>query len=178
MQRLVVCLLLLTFASGCDGESPVASTEVGALPMNFRLLGQASGSDPAGLTVTCSLDLVFELSSEVSRTGGRVDYEGVHGGGVERVLVAGDGSGFSFAADVFGQVEARLFASGMMEIEIPVNETAEGRFWRNLAHFRGTVDASGNGPGGWTCAPFDIDSGGYVDETVIVQGTWRTEPQP
>jgi hypothetical protein len=177
MQRLLVCLFLIPLTSGCDGETHASSTEVGALPMNFRLTGQASGSDPAGLTATCSLDLVFELTSEVSRTPGRVDYEGVHGGGVERVLVAGDGSGFSFAADVFGRIEARLFASGLVEIVIPVNRNAEGRFWRNLERFSGTIDAFGNGQGRWTCAPFDIDSGGYVDETVTVRGNWRMEPQ-
>jgi hypothetical protein len=177
MQRLGICLLFITLASGCDDESPVASTEVGALPMSFGLTGQASGSDPAGLTATCSLDLVFELTSELSRTRGRVDYEGVHGGGVERALVAGDGSGFSFAADVFGRIEARLFASGLVEIVIPVNRTAEGRFWRNLARFSGIVDSSGNGHGQWTCAPFDIGSGGYVDQSLVVEGTWQMNPR-
>ena len=30
--------------------------------------------------------------------------------------------------------------------------------------------------GAWTCAPLDIDSGGYVDTSVVVDGTWRLTP--
>ena len=169
-------LVLIALAAGCDGESPVAP-ELGELPASFRIEGQASGTDGSGLTATCSLDLVFELTSEVSRTRERVRYEGTHGGGVERSVLRGDGSGFAFAADVFGDVEAFLFATERLEIVIPVNRTAEGQFWRNLARFSGTVDSSGRGQGVWTCAPFDIDSGGYIDESVVVQGFWHMEPQ-
>ena len=88
-----------------------------------------------------------------------------------------DGSGFSFAADVFGDVEAHLFVTGSVEIVIPVNQTAEGRFWQNLARFAGTVDATGRGRGPWICAPFDVDTGGYLDQSLVVEGTWQMEPQ-
>jgi hypothetical protein len=76
-----------------------------------------------------------------------------------------------------GEVEAHLFATGSLEIVIPVNQTAEGRFWQNLARFAGTVDSSGRGRGLWTCAPFDIDTGGYVDQSVVVEGGFQMEPQ-
>jgi hypothetical protein len=47
----------------------------------------------------------------------------------------------------------------------------------NLAtHGVGTVDSSGRGRGPWRCAPFDIDTGGYVDESVVAEGTWQMEP--
>jgi hypothetical protein len=173
---LVRSLALVILATGCDDESPV-SPDPGALPVSFRITGEASGTDGSGLTATCSLDLFFELTSEVSRTPERVHYEGTHGGGVERSILARDGSGFAFAADVFGEVEAHLFATGQVEIVIPVNRTAERRFWRSLARFAGTVDASGQGQGFWTCAPFDIESGGYVDDRVVVQGIWHMAPQ-
>jgi len=180
MRRLAVSrrfLVLLLLTAACGEDNPVAPPLVTELPRNFRLTGNASGTDPAGLTATCSLDLVFELTSEVSRTAQRVDYEGVHGGGVERAVLTRDGSGFAFAADVFGEVEAHLFVTGTVEIVIPVNQTAEGRFWQNLARFAGTVDSSGGGRGLWTCAPFDIDSGGYVDDSVVAEGTWEMAPQ-
>ncbi len=170
-------LVSISLLSGCDDDSPLAPPRITELPRNFALTGTASGTDPAGLTATCSLDLMFELTSEVSRTPARVEYEGVHGGGVERAVLARDGSGFSFAADVFGEVEAHLFSTGTVEIVIPVNQTAEGRFWQNLARFAGTVDSSGRGQGQWTCAPFDIDTGGYVDQSLVVGGTWQMEPQ-
>jgi hypothetical protein len=169
-------LALLLLVPGCDEDNLVAPTRVTELPRTFRLTGTASGTDSAGFTASCALDLVFELTAEASRTGGRVNYAGVHGGEVERTVLAGDGSGFAFHADVYGEVEAHLFVTGGLEILIPVNETAEGRFWRNLARFAGSVDSSGRGQGRWTCAPFDIDSGGYVDESVIAEGTWQTEP--
>ncbi len=172
LRFLVLGLLL----PACDEDNPVAPPLVTELPRNFRLTGAASGTDAEGLTATCSLDLIFELNAEVSRTAARVDYEGVHGGGVERAVLARDGSGFAFAADVFGEVEAHLFVTGSVEIVIPVNLTAEGRFWQNLARFAGTVDSSGRGRGQWTCAPFDIDTGGYVDQSLVVVGTWQLEP--
>jgi hypothetical protein len=59
---------------------------------------------------------------------------------------------------------------------IPVNLTAEGRFWQNLSRFAGTVDSSGRGRGLWVCAPFDIDTGGYVDQSLAVEGTWQMGP--
>jgi hypothetical protein len=170
-------LVLGLLLPACDEDNPVSPPLVTDLPRNFHLRGTASGTDAEGLTATCSLDLIFELNAEVSRTANRVDYEGVHGGGVERAVLAPDGSGFAFAADVFGDVEAHLFVTGSVEIMIPVNLTAEGRFWQNLARFAGTVDSSGRGRGAWICAPFDIDSGGYVDESLTVNGTWQMEPQ-
>lgn len=170
-----VLLLLGLAASGCEGDNPVASPLVTELPRNFRLTGTASGAEASGLAATCSLDWIFELTSEVSHTPERIDYEGVHGGGVERSVLARDGSGFVFAADVFGEVRAHVDADGTVEISIPVNETADGRFWRNLARFTGTIASSGSGRGEWTCAPMDIDSGGYVDESLSVTGSWGLE---
>ena len=155
-------VILLTWIAACGEDNPVTPPVIDGLPPNFRLTGNATGADAGGLT---ALDLVFELSSETSRTANRVDYQGVHGGGVERSVLARDGSAFAFAADVFGEVEVYLFVAGSIDIRIPVNETAEGRFWRNLARFTGTVDGSGRGQGRWTCAPFDIDTGGYVNES-------------
>jgi hypothetical protein len=170
-------LVLGLLSPGCD--DPVTPPLLSDLPRNFRLTGTATGRDSAGLTATCSLDLQFELPSEVARTPQRVDYEGVHGGEVERSVLARDGSGFAFHADVYGEVEAHLFVAGSVEIVIPVNRTAEGRFWQNLARFTGTVDSTGRAQGLWTCAPFDIDGDGdgYVDETILAEGIWQTEPQ-
>jgi len=171
-------LVLLPLVAGCDGGNPVANPpSMTDLPRHFLLTGTASGTDAGGLTASCALDLIFELRSEVSRTAQRVDYQGVHGGGVRRAVLARDGSGFSFSADVFGEVDAHLLVTGDVELVIPVNQTAQGRFWQNLVRFAGTVDSSGRGQGEWTCAPVDIDSGGYLDRTLVVKGTWQMEPR-
>ena len=60
----------------------------------------------------------------------------------------------------------------------PANFDAEGRFWRELARLEGTFDASGRATGGWTCAPLDIDQGGYVDTRYTAFGSWELIPAP
>ncbi|MGH9460928.1 MAG: hypothetical protein ACRD1X_06895 [Vicinamibacteria bacterium] len=142
------------------------------------MTGTASGSNANGRTANCALDLIFELRTEVSRSPELVEYTGVHGGEVGRLVVAKNGSGFSFIAQVFGDVEARLQTFGRVELLIPVNIDAEGRFWQRLARFDGTVNQNGEGSGRWTCAPFDLNSGGYVDVSLVVQGNWTFEPEP
>ena len=176
----LVLLASLLLAAGCDNNGPVQPQDptITNLPSRFRLNGTASGSNANGRTASCALDLIFELRTEVSRSPELVEYTGVHGGEVARTVLAKNGSGFSFVADVFGDVEARLHAFGRVELLIPVNVDAEGRFWQNLARFNGPVTEDGRGSGRWTCAPFDLNSGGYRDTSLVVQGTWTFKPEP
>ena len=175
--RLAAGLLVLLGLAACGGEGPAAPTPAAVtLAPRFRLEGTASGAGAEGLSATCSFDLLFEVSETVGRTGDPLLYGGTHGGEVVRRILAADGSGLQFVADVFGEVEARAFAAGRVEIDLPGNRGAEGRFWRNLASFQGTLGVDGRGRGAWTCAPLDIDSGGYVDTSVVVGGTWSLTP--
>jgi hypothetical protein len=173
---LIVPLLLL---AACDNDiNPVVPGRVQNIPGFFRLTADAEGSNE-GLEVDCRLNWIFEMKGETFRTPQLVDYNGIHGGEAFRRILQNDQSGFIFNADVFGEVEARLIThSGEVEFAIPINRTAEGRFWRELAEFEGVMNENGTGNGTWTCAPLDINQGGYVDETLTVEGTWHIEPLP
>jgi hypothetical protein len=172
-------LVLVFFMVGCENGAPLQPTDpaVNSLPSRFRMTGRASGNNANGRTADCGLDLIFELRNEVSRSSELVEYTGVHGGEVARTVLTKDGSGFSFVANVFGDVEARLHTLGRVELLIPVNVDAEGRFWQRLARFEGEVSEDGRGSGDWTCAPFDLDSGGYRDTSLVVRGSWSFEPE-
>jgi len=132
-------LVLLLLVVACENSGPLEPTvpTVNNLPARFRLRGIASGSNANGRTADCGLDLIFELRNDVSRSSELVEYTGVHGGEVARTVLAKNGSGFSFIANVFGEVEARLHTLGRVELLIPINVDAEGRFWQRLARFEG-----------------------------------------
>jgi hypothetical protein len=175
--RICVCMLSLVILTGCDQDNSVTSTGVESMPAHFSLSGTAEGLDGNGQIATCSLQLEFIWNRETERTPFFVTYEGIHGGEVIRTIEAGD-NGFEFAAGVGGDVGGHLaIRSGVVDIVIPINATARGRFWQSLTHFEGVMDSNGHGTGTWTCAPLDIDQG-YVDQTLIVQGTWQIDPLP
>lgn len=157
---------------GGGGEGGAAGLTI---PTYFRLLGSAEGSEN-GTNVTCSLDFIFELDPP-SEDGGVVSTEGVHGGDAGRVILDDEGAGFAFSASSYGMVVATLDSTtGALELVIPVNETAENHFWKELALLPGTMGEDGNSTGTWTCAPLDIEQEGYTDTTVTVEGTWHAEP--
>ena len=158
-------VLSLVGLAGCAGPG---------LPTSFELTGEASRRFADGTSGECSLDLVFEVQEESVEGGARVQ-AGTHGGGISRFVLASDGSGLGFHADVFGDFVATTDGPAF-EIRVPINETAEGRFWNALASFEGERDADGGGHGRWTCAPLDIDQDGYVDEVVTVRGSWVLTP--
>lgn len=176
--RICVCLLSLIILSGCDQDNSVTSTGVESMPAHFSLSGTAEGSDGNGLNATCALQLEFIWNRETERTPFFVTYQGIHGGEVFRTLEKDNQTGFEFAAGVVGEVGGHLaIRSGVLDLVIPINATARGRFWQSLTHFEGVMDSNGHGSGTWTCAPLDIDQG-YVDQTLIVQGTWQIDPLP
>ncbi len=178
-SRILILLLLAStvFLSGCNNDSVVAPQIVQNLPTQFRLTGEAESTQPDGFVINCSLDLIFELRNETGRSQQSVNYAGVHGGEVFRRILDETGAGFAFHADVFGEVQAQLLTqTGILNLLIPINRTADGRFWRAMSSFDGFVNEAGIGSGTWSCEPLDLNQGGYVDTTYIIQGTWRTEP--
>lgn len=165
-----------------DDAGPVGPS---GLPLGFRLTATArgAGTSTSGLVADCSLNFLFELKEELSRDANQVVYRGIHGGEVMRTVTSTDGAGFGFFADSFGEVEATLTFPEQVVLRIPINETAVERIWRNLARLEGHFDRAGRGQGTWTCGPFDLDQGGYLDNEIVVEGTWtavpeRIEPEP
>jgi hypothetical protein len=177
-RSLILLTLSLLGLVGCDEDDTVTPVgRVQNLPAQFKMTGSAEFADAAGNTLTCSLDLNFEIRGELSRSPQFVQFRGVSGGEVFRRILDRTGAGFAFFADTFGEIRADLATNGTVDFVTPINETAEGRFWNGLAHFVGTIDENGNGSGWWTCAPLDIDQNGYVDTALSAQGTWETHPQ-
>jgi hypothetical protein len=173
--RCLILLFSILFFIGCNNDSVVAPQIVQRLPSQFKLTGEAQGTLPDGFTVDCYLDLIFELRTETTRSIQSVVYKGIHGGEVFRRILDSTGAGFAFRADVFGEVDAQLLTqTGIVNLLIPVNRTADGRFWRAMSSFDGFVNESGLGSGTWSCEPLDLNQG-YVDLTYVIEGTWRTE---
>lgn len=169
---MIAGVLLLSLVS-CDGGSPT-EPEVAPrpLPLRFALTGSATSEEEDGTSVSCFLDLHFELAENPRLTPGALEYTGVHGGSIRRTVLDAEGNGISLWPDVYGNVVARSIAPSSLQIEIPVNADAEGRFWRELSSFRGTLAPDGTATGHWSCAPFDIASGGYVDTSYTARGSW------
>lgn len=158
-----------------DGGSGEGGGEGLTIPTYFRLFATAEGSEN-GTNVSCSLDFIFELDPPSERDG-VVATQGVHGGDAGRVILDDKGAGFGFSASSYGMVVATLDkTTGELELAIPLNETAKNRFWKELALLPGTMGTDGHSTGTWTCAPLDIEQGGYTDTTITVEGTWYAEP--
>jgi hypothetical protein len=82
-------------------------------------------------------------------------------------------------ADVYWpETVIRLLYPDSLELLLADTMQVEGRFWREIAFLGGRLTEDGEGEGAWTCAPFDISQGGYVDTSLVAEGTWRLEPMP
>jgi len=179
LLALAPCLVLVACAD--DGDGTPAPT-VG-LPRGFTMTGEARLDLPDGGVAECTLDLVWELTEEVSRDGAKVVYKGTHGGGMYRSVRAADDSGTTFWLNVFGDVDARLVLPDRIELDIPINVGTGSRFYDNFSALRGTLAADGTGSGQWLCAPLDTEQDGHPDREHTAPGTWRitpfeSEPEP
>lgn len=101
---------------------------------------------------------------------------GIGGGQVSRVVLDAGGDGFAFFASFFVQeAEARVFHGVDLVFDGPGRGVDDSRLYLNLARFEGML-GGGSASGQWTCGPFDVDVGGYVDMQVTVRGTCRLTP--
>lgn len=172
-MRAITLLLAGALGAGCHGAEPAAPGALPSLPASLRLVGDAVTTDTTGATATCHLELLLSLQHESPRTPAAREWTGTFGGELARTVLASDGSGLGFFADLAGEVRVRVTAPDSLEVRLPANDSADGRAWRALARLAGTVDASAHGAGEWACAPLDIHQGGYVDTALTAPGTWR-----
>lgn len=177
MPRLFFIALLLLFAA-CDGPTQEETSPIHFdLPQRLVLTATAMGSNGL-LTGDCELSLLISLETENERTAQSVTYAGFIGGEVFRSILTPDGSGFSFFADSFGEVITQITLPDSVKFITPVNQAVEdSRFWHEQGLFAGTINEDGVGAGTWACAPIDLNQGGYVDTSLVMQGTWQVEPE-
>lgn len=169
---------LLAFA-GCHGRGPTEPEGAARpLPAAFFVNGSADSTESDGTTVSCLLELRFELDGGPRVIPGGLEYVGTHGGAIRRSVVDAQGNGIALWPHVFGDAEARSLAPDRIELGMPGNAGAESRFYSELELLEGRFDPFGQASGTWNCAPFDIDSGGYVDELYTARGTWTLIPDP
>jgi hypothetical protein len=168
----------LLILAGCGRDSPTEPQgPPRPLPARFQLLGTASAVEPDGTTVSCDLELNFELTGSPREAPGVLEYDGVHGGDLRRTILDATGRGISLEPDVYGAVVVRSLAPNRVEITIPLNADIKERFWRELSHLEGTFDSPRDvATGTWNCAPFDISSGGYMDTKYTARGSWSLVP--
>lgn len=160
---------------GGSGEGGGINTEQ-SVPTYFRMTATADGRTEEDINVSCFLDFIFELEAETERTEELVEIPGFHGGEARRSLLDDKGAGFVFSASAAGDVVATLRFPDELDLAIPINDTAENRFWKEMRLFQGTLAEDGTASGAWTCAPLDIEQEGYVDNEVVLEGTWSIEP--
>lgn len=142
------------------------------------MVGSATSTEPNGTSVSCDLDLLFELDARPSEAPGTLEYAGRYGGGMRRTVLDAAGNGISLSPDVASNVVARSIAPNRIQLMFPANINSPSRFWRELSLLQGTFDAGDTATGSWVCAPFDIDSGGWVDTQYTARGTWTLTPMP
>ncbi|HEV8263977.1 MAG TPA: hypothetical protein VGQ06_03430 [Gemmatimonadales bacterium] len=168
-------LFLLLWLAACGSEDRVLEPAVG-LPAELHVVGTAAGPRGDGGSISCGFALLVTLA-ERRRTPAWIEYEGSMGGEAHRATLDSAGGGFEFWADVaWPSVVARLVSQDSIELLIGDTTITDRRFWREMAFIRGARHPEDPGSGTWTCAPFDIYEGGYVDTMGVVQGTWWVEP--
>ena len=182
LRPLFPAALLLAACSGDAPTEPIDPDRPDApsllsLARTYRMSGGARTTATDGRVAECALDLVFELRSRTGHTRDYVEYAGVHGGDIARSVTARDGSGFAFSAFVFGDIVMRRYRGGWIEIRIPINETTDVPFYREMAQWDGEVERGRRLSGGWRCGPLQINEGGYVDLDLTAEGTWQLTPE-
>ena len=168
----------LLFLVGCGRESPTEPQgPPRPLPARFQLLGTASSMEADGTSISCDFALNFELTGSPREAPGVLEYDGVLGGELRRTILDATGRGISLQPDVYGAVVVRSLAPNRVQITIPLNAEAKERFWREISHFEGIFDSPNTvATGTWSCAPFDISSGGYTDTKYTARGSWSLVP--
>lgn len=161
--------VILVQAAAC-GSDP-AGPEPFEPPARYTVTGEASGTN-AGITVSCTMDLVFEWTGLVRLETAQV-YVVSGGGEVERSIRRPDGSGLVFAPTLFiEESHVRLLGSDSIALQTPADLETGIPFYEGIGDMRGRVTGPGTAEGTWTCGQLDIDE----DRAGSVPGTWRLAP--
>jgi hypothetical protein len=166
-------LLLMLVTISCSDDDDKKSAER-KLPEFMKFTGGAEGEDD-GITIECLCDLNLELP-EFEPNGETQIFTGSLGGEIIRAVTDGDGSGFSFAPFLFGEIELTLKPNDSIYLAWPGNEGTGIPFYDEISLFKGKFNKDdGTVTGSWKCAPLDLEEGGYVDTHGTAEGTWALE---
>lgn len=157
---------------GCGDDPSTPEDPSYALPPVMDLNGSAAIALEDGRTADCTIFLHIELQDEGVEQDGGLVYRATAGGDAVRTVLAADGSGFSFWPHLHSGATVRATGDSI-EVMADGHDTTTVRFYRGIMHFRGVRTEDGGAEGSWTCAPLDLDSGGWLDTAVVAQGTFE-----
>ena len=85
---------------------------------------------------------------------------------------------FEFSALVAGPTTLTAIGADTFALRFVGDQPDDAlRFWLALEVIEGSPDGEGGWAGTWSCAPIDIDFGGFFDDGPTVEGTWTLVPQ-
>jgi hypothetical protein len=172
--KTLLFLSLAFIVAACSDDDGDKKSAERKLPEFMKFTGGAEGEDD-GITIECLCDLNLELP-EFEPNGETQVFTGSLGGEIIRAVADSDGSGFSFAPFLFGEIELTLKPNDSIYLAWPGNEGTGIPFYDEISLFKGKFNKDdGTVTGSWKCAPLDLDEGGYVDTHGTVEGTWALE---
>ena len=164
----LVCLVV----AACDDDP--ANPDEGPfddLPPTLELNGSASIVLADGRTAECTLFYRIELNDDGTIAGEGRMYRGTAGGDATRTVLQQDGSGFSFWPHLHSEATIRATPDSI-ELMADGHDTETVRFYQGIMHLAGVRTGPGSAHGDWSCAPLDLNSGGWLDTAIVAPGTW------
>ena len=162
---------LLAAAMSCTG-STAPDASLPQLPSSATIRGSAAGTFADGHTVDCTFQIILTLNAPERPIAHRQRYTGSMGGEAYRQVLAADGSGFAFFADMaWPTIEARVIGPDSIEFVLGPG-APDSRFWDSFKLLAGRRTGEGHWSGDWPCDPLDVNSGGYVDIDYSGTGSW------
>ncbi len=181
MKKIGLLVIVFIWMMGCNEDlekvpnsKKVNSTEFD-LPLHFWVIGNAAG-DSEGRYIECVCELIFEIDSNYSLRKDTVIYRGTGGGHISRKSLDENEEGIALIPDLyFPYVEVKVFGDSIV-MDVSNFPTTGSRFYDETEFWKGKLLENGTIEGRWTCAPFDIYEGGWVDTLGTATGTWIVEP--
>lgn len=173
-EKTFYLLLLMLATISCNDDDDDKKSAERKLPEFLKFTGGAEGEED-GVTIDCLCDLNLELP-EFEATDETQVFTGSLGGEIIRAVTNEDGSGFSFAPFLFGEIELTLKPNDSIYLAWPGNEGTGIPFYDEISLFKGKFNRDDETvTGTWKCAPLDIEEGGYIDTHGTAEGTWSLE---
>lgn len=181
LRAVVVVFLVQVVACGDGAEEQTIGHQ--PLPASFRVEGE-SAVQAGDLSISCRFEWLYEVTGRPTvRDDGKREVPVQWGGDAQRTVLLPDGSGLSLWPHLFSpESYVLLDDAGGIELVSEVDLASPSAFYRELGRLQGTLAASGDGEGAWTCAPFGpgaAPEGAPVEDTTgVAAGVWFLTPLP
>lgn len=173
IKTLIVSLITLVSVVSCKKDESIS---VNQIPMEYWLSSSIAGVHSDTLDVSCECLQLINLDFLERSENGWDIYSGKMGGHFNRTVTSTNtGNGLSLTPDTYAEIEFRLSKDSVI-IYAPINRTEESRFYDEFTFFKGEIIGNHTYQGLWSCFPFDIYEGGWVDTIGVISGYWELSP--